>query len=150
MPKEQKDSGNSSVHLLNWPKPYVLAKEDLLIEELFKPIINLIPEAAKSLEEMRNLGEIGSSFDAQINILTKTQDRYTFLQSFKQELCEIFKVSQVWITFEANQQNDFSVKITKAQGSKCLRCWNYSLDVGKNKEHPLICNNCLIAIGEKK
>lgn len=149
MPKKKEDSQISSVHLLNWPKPNALTKEDMAIEELIKPIIGLIPDAAKALEEMRNMNQIGSSFDAQINILTKVQDRYTFLQSFKTELCEIFKVSQVKVTLDLKNSSEYSVKVTKAHGNKCVRCWNYSLDVGSNKEHPLICNNCITATGGK-
>ena len=110
-------------------------------------IINLIPDIAKALEEKRVAGIIGSSFDAQINILTKTQDRYTFLQSFNTEIGEIFKVSQVKVTLDKGNSADLSVKVEKAEGTKCLRCWNYSLEVGKNQAHPLICDNCLKAIG---
>ena len=151
MPKEKEESQFSSVHLLSWPAPYVLSAEDSLLEEKLKPVIDLIPTAAKALEEMRTAGRIGSSFDAQINILTKTQERYTFLQSFKLELCEIFKVSQVEVTLNSSNSDELSMKVDKAQGNKCLRCWNYSLEVGKDKEHPLICGNCLEAIkGEIK
>jgi len=146
MPKEKIDSYVPSVHLLDWPSPYALALEDRGIEELLKPVLDLIPEAAKALEEMRCQGKIGSSFDAQINILTKTQDRYTFLQSFKDELIEIFKVSQVGLVFKADNQVELSIKVLKAEGKKCLRCWNYSLEIGSNIKHPLICDNCLRAI----
>jgi isoleucyl-tRNA synthetase len=146
MPKEKNDSPAKSVHLLSWPKPYLLTAEDKLIEEMLKPVIDLIPEAARALEEMRNLGQIGSSFDAQINILTKTQDRYTFLQSFNDELPEIFKVSQVELRLDVHIDNDLLIKVAKAQGEKCLRCWNYSRQLGRDEKHPLICDNCLKAI----
>jgi len=146
MPKEKKDCQVSSVHLLDWPQPYGLSEDDSSIEESLKPVINLIPQAAKVLEEMRSRSEIGSSFDAQINILTKTQRHYTFLRSLGIELCEIFKVSQVNITIDNKCPDELSVKAAKAEGIKCLRCWNYSKETGKDKEHPLICDNCLAAI----
>ncbi len=47
------------------------------------------------MEEMRACGSIGSSFDAQINLLTKDQIRYNFLTSLKDDLTEVFKVSSV-------------------------------------------------------
>lgn len=147
MPKEIGEAKLASVHLLDWPGPQVLSEEDRLLEGKLQPIIDLIPAAAKALEEMRAGGQIGSSFDAQINILTKTQDRYTFLQSFKGELGEIFKVSGVEVTLDKDNPDDLSIKVSKAEGIKCLRCWNYSLEVGKDKEHPLICSTCLAAIG---
>jgi len=151
MPKEKDQSQFISVHLLDWPKPYVFSQEDRLLESKLQPVIDLIPVAAKALEEMRSAGSIGSSFDAQINILTKDQERYTFLQSFRVELCEIFKVSQIEITLEKGNCEELSIKVGKASGTKCLRCWNYSLEVGKDQEHPLICDNCLLVVkGEVK
>ncbi|MDD5097761.1 MAG: class I tRNA ligase family protein, partial [Candidatus Omnitrophica bacterium] len=146
MIKEKKDSQITSVHLLNWPKLFALPAEEKEIEEQLKPILNLIPEAAKALEEMRTKGEIGSSFDAQINILTKTQDRYTFLQRLQGQLPEIFKVSQVKVTLQAGNEKELSLEVTKAQGEKCPRCWNYSSEIGKHLEHPLICDNCFKAV----
>ena len=146
MPKEKAQSQLLSAHLLSWPEPYLLSAEDKLLEDKLKPVIDLIPLAAKALEEMRSGGQIGSSFDAQINILTKTQGCYTFLQSIKLELCEIFKVSQVEVALDLGNAEELCVKVSKAAGVKCLRCWNYSLEIGKDKDHPLICDNCLEAI----
>ncbi len=156
MPKEKKDTDCISVHLLDFPAINPVFRQDDLkssgqksvVEEL-KDIIELVPVAAKALEELRTQGKIGSSFDAQINILTKTQDRYTFLQSFNIGLCEIFKVSQAKVTLDKDISSDLSVKVEKAQGVKCLRCWNYSSEVGKSQAHPLICDNCIKAIGGK-
>lgn len=149
MPKEKINSRILSVHLLDWPLPYALTQEDEAIEEQLADVLDLIPQAAKALEEMRGKGEIGSSFDGKINILTKTRDRYTFLQSFREELPEIFKVSQVEITLKEDNREELFVKLAKAEGKKCLRCWNYSLKIGSNIEHPLICDNCLKAVGGK-
>ena len=154
IPKKKNDSGCVSVHLLEFPKTNPIFRQDDLesqglknADQELKELIELVPVAAKALEELRSKGQIGSSFDAQINILTKTQDRYTFLQSFNIELCEIFKVSGVKVILDNGNSVDLSVKVEKAQGAKCLRCWNYSLEVGKNQTHPLICDNCLKAIG---
>jgi isoleucyl-tRNA synthetase len=115
----------------------------------FSAVMGLIPEVAKSLEAMRGKGEIGSSFDAKIILLTNSQDRYTFLTSLESELCEIFKVSQVEIEKHVDLDSD-KIRVLKADGAKCVRCWNYSAGVGKSKTHPLLCENCLKAIGEEK
>ncbi|MDP2044530.1 MAG: class I tRNA ligase family protein, partial [Candidatus Omnitrophota bacterium] len=147
MPKQKIDSRVLSVHLLDWPLPYALAQEDNVIEDQLAPVLGLIPEAAKALEEMRGRSEIGSSFDGKINILTKTRDRYTFLQSFRDELPEIFKVSQVEVTFKEDNAGELSIEVKKAEGKKCPRCWNYSLEIGSDIEHPLICDNCRKAVG---
>jgi isoleucyl-tRNA synthetase len=156
IPKEKQDADCLSVHLLDFPQANPVFRQDDLessgqknVDEQLQDLIELVPVVAKNLEELRTKGQIGSSFDAQINILTKVQDRYTFLQSFKVELCEIFKVSQVKVTLDKNNSLDLAVQVEKAEGAKCLRCWNYSVEVGKNQEHPLICGNCIKAIGGK-
>jgi isoleucyl-tRNA synthetase len=161
MPKETEVSNIVSVHLLNWPEinsefsqeEQERSKEDIQSE--LEPVIKLIPEVAKELEGKRSQGEIGSSFDAKINLLTNSQERYKFLTSLKAQLCEIFKVSQVEIKKVDNLDpnlsksvtaNDIAIEVLKADGTKCVRCWNYSKEVGSDKGHPLICENCLKAI----
>ncbi|MDO8488770.1 MAG: isoleucine--tRNA ligase [Candidatus Omnitrophota bacterium] len=153
MPKEKKDSQLASVHLADWPIPEnsfsykkPSAEDNIDFKYMEDTILPLKQNIDKVLEENRSQGLIGSSFDAQINILTKNQDRYTFLRSLKSELCEIFKVSVVDVTLDKESSDDFSIQVSKASGTKCLRCWNYSLEVGSDSEHPLICNNCLAAI----
>jgi isoleucyl-tRNA synthetase len=153
MPKEKEDLDCVSVHISDFPKINPTFRQDdrfslgeKNVDEELKDIIELVPVAAKALEELRTQGQIGSSFDAQINILTKTQDRYTFLQSFDKELPEIFKVSQVNVILDKNSLEDLTVNAQKAQGTKCVRCWNYSEEVGKHQAHPLICDNCIKAI----
>ena len=82
------------------------------------------------------------------------------LESLKDDLSEIFKVSQVEIKLDPNLPNldkhiraitspDIAIEVSKAEGTKCVRCWNYSYSVGTDKTHPLICDRCLKAIGGK-
>ncbi len=156
MPRENKDASVLSVHLLSWPQGF---KPDAEIQDFHNQISMLIPDINKILEEKRSAGEIGSSFDAKIKLLTKTQERYTFLESLKDELSEIFKVSQVLVTkqdnldpclYKSSSYPDVAIEVLKADGIKCTRCWNYSLSVGQDKVHPLICAKCLKAIGEER
>ena len=153
MPKFKKDASITSVHLLTWPEAIKVeggSELDL--------IIDLIPEAAKALEEMRTSGQIGSSFDAQINLLTKDQIRYNFLTSLKNDLTECFKVSAVEIEKKDSLPQDALSKaypdivliVKKANGLKCPRCWNWSEGIGKSEKHPLICAKCEAAITEEK
>ncbi len=158
MPKDKAAKDITSVHLLDWPQQnkVELTKE---ITDFDLGVIQLIPYVAKALEEKRAQGEIGSSFDAKINLLTNNEIRYKYLGSLKADLCEIFKVSQVEIKLDPNMPNldkclralttpDIRIEVGKAEGVKCVRCWNYSI-LGKNKDHPLICDRCLEAIGGK-
>jgi len=154
MPKEE--DVKPSVHLLDWPNPV----QSGLIEEddsdAFKRILELKPEVDKLLEELRSKGEIGSSFDARINLLTNDEKWSTFLPSLEEDLCEIFKVSQVSVKRDESSANGFSpssiyprvaLQAVKALGTKCERCWNFSEDVGTHQEHTSICSRCIAAIG---
>jgi isoleucyl-tRNA synthetase len=40
------------------------------------------------------------------------------------------------------------VKIERAQGTKCDRCWKYTEDVGSSAEFPTICAACAEAVRE--
>ncbi|MDI6605864.1 MAG: isoleucine--tRNA ligase [Candidatus Omnitrophota bacterium] len=156
MPKQKEKNSLVSVHLLDWPKINpVFAQQDLEpskqdIETELKPVIKLIADVAKALEEKRTQGLIGSSFDARINLLTNNQERYKFLRSLEGDLCEVFKVSQVQIIKDDNLSAEVKFEVSKAEGEKCQRCWNFSHSVGRNKDHPALCQRCLKAIGGKE
>ena len=160
IPKEN-ESPVASVHLLEWPEINpIFAQHNLAVDNNIETrlgvIIGLIPDAAKSLEEKRGSGLIGSSFDARINILTNNEIRYKYLESLKADLAEIFKVSEVSVfkiegldshaASKSAQYPDIAIEISKADGAKCPRCWNYSQSVNVNNE---ICEKCLEAIGGK-
>ena len=161
MPKEQSEADISSVHLAQWPHPNpFFAQHDMPvdenIEEELRLAIEMIPDIAKALEEKRTAGEIGSSFDAQIILLTNSQIRYNYVASLGSDLLEIFKVSGVSVvkldTLEGGVPSkscpEISIVVSKADGTKCVRCWNYSQTVGASSKHPQICDKCLGAIGE--
>jgi isoleucyl-tRNA synthetase len=40
------------------------------------------------------------------------------------------------------------IRVDRALGSKCVRCWNYSTHVGESDDYPTICERCLRAITE--
>ena len=163
MPKEKNNSSINSVHLLDWPeRNSTFAQDDLfakgqdIFEEL-KTVIGLISDITERLEEKRSQGLIGSSFDAKIILLTNNDFRVKYLESLEGDLCEIFKISQIGIKFDPNLPNldkcvraitspDIKIEVEKADGTKCVRCWNYSPSVGKSKSHPLICDRCITAL----
>ena len=87
--------------------------------------------------------------------MTNNEERYKFLESLKGDLPEIFKVSQVEITKQNKLDphagtvanfSDIAILALKADGAKCMRCWNYDVSVGKFNAHPLICKRCMAVI----
>ncbi len=147
-------SAGGSVHSLEWPdvRGEYLKNDSHPLEQA----VELIPDIAKALEEKRVSGMIGSSFDAKIKLLTNSENRYKYLTGLGTQLNEIYKVSQVEVVIsdgpvpgagKDGRVRDVTVEVFKGDGVKCVRCWNYSTTVGINAEHPLLCENCVNAIG---
>lgn len=155
MPKTPEQAALPSVHLSSWPKAEIVPVSEKNTFAEMQPLFLLVPEVAKALETKRAQGEIGSSFDAKINLLTNTLKQYRFLDSFRADLPEIFKVSQVEIIESDNLDpalpraagfQGLAIEAVRAEGKKCVRCWNYSSAVGKDSAHSEICDICLKAI----
>lgn len=39
------------------------------------------------------------------------------------------------------------IGVSRAEGSKCERCWNYSTQVGSFTDHPTLCPRCYNVVG---
>jgi isoleucyl-tRNA synthetase len=108
----------------------------------------------KLLEEERARGTIGSALDAAVIMSVSDEKERIFLKDNSGLLTAILKVSDVEIKHgdpEGAHIPNFSakVKIEKAKGMKCPRCWNYTLTVGHNSLFPDICSRCADAVTER-
>jgi isoleucyl-tRNA synthetase len=36
----------------------------------------------------------------------------------------------------------FTLRIARAEGEKCERCWHYETDIGQHVAHPTVCGRC--------
>lgn len=66
---------------------------------------------------------------SQVEILPSLEDEHTAKIPYSGE-CLIQGKSKVWIG------------ISRAEGSKCERCWHYSHQVGSFSDHPTLCSRC--------
>jgi isoleucyl-tRNA synthetase len=41
-----------------------------------------------------------------------------------------------------------TIEVRRAAGTKCDRCWTYSIRVGENSDYPTICERCVAALYE--
>eukprot|EP00262_Sarcandra_glabra_P011763 TRINITY_DN2896_c0_g2_i1.p1 TRINITY_DN2896_c0_g2~~TRINITY_DN2896_c0_g2_i1.p1 ORF type:complete len:1114 (-),score=229.52 TRINITY_DN2896_c0_g2_i1:171-3194(-) len=126
-------------------------------------ILELRAEVNKVLEAARIGKLIGSSLDAKVYLHSDDADMTKRLQ----EMCaggndadmlhRIFITSQVEILpslateFTSNipyngyliqGKSQIWVGASRADGTKCERCWNYSPQVGSFDEHPALCSRC--------
>ncbi len=131
----------ASVHLAEFPKVSAADNSQLLAD--WERIFSIRDEVLKALEEARNAKEIGSSLEAKV-VLRTDAETARFLLPYYEDLRYIFIVSQV----EVHEEGYFSVKIEKADGAKCERCWNYSIHTGESAKYPTVCERCVAALSE--
>jgi len=107
----------------------------------------------RSLEEARNDKLISGSLEAKV-VLEAEGDLAKLLYRYAPVLPALFIVSQVEIAEKkpsATTAEDAStpiVRILRADGRKCERCWNYSTRVGESAEYPTLCERCLPVVKE--
>jgi len=106
-------------------------------------VFSIRDEVLKALEEARNAKQIGSSLEAKV-LLTADAETTRFLLDYFEQLRYIFIVSQV----EVHEGDATKVEIQKADGTKCERCWNYSVRVGEFEKFPTVCERCAAALTE--
>jgi isoleucyl-tRNA synthetase len=116
-----------------------------------------VPKRAFALEQARAAKAIGGGLEAKV--LLHVDPHGSPLQKLLEEqhaiLPALFIVSQVEVTpsaipasIQAESLPELSIKIVRAAGAKCERCWNYSTHVGQNSRYPTICERCSEAISE--
>ena len=114
---------------------HTLSKEELDAWQVTIEIRNL---ANKKIEQIREKGEVGSSLQATLEIVTQPSI-YKHLMSFQGDLKYIFITSSVNIK---EAEGETKVYVTPSPHSKCDRCWHYDESVGSIKDHSSLCKRC--------
>ena len=138
-----------SVHLTLFPEPDELtAGITLEIRRRLENFERLMPvrdDVLKELEAARQEKFIGAPLEARVRLVANG-DLYPLLAEYASELPALFIVSQVSV--EKAEQGPLTVKVERAGGSKCERCWKYTEDVGTDPEWPAVCAPCAGAVRE--
>ena len=117
-------------------------KVDISIDDDFMAfwdeIHELRDDVKKSLETFIKDKTIKSSLEAKVT-LGASGDKLAFLKKAENELATAFIVSEVEII---DNSSELEIRIDKAEGEKCERCWVISKTVGENSEHPTLCSRC--------
>ena len=102
-----------------------------------------------ALEPLRRDKVIGSGLEAQVELLA-SGNLFATLQKHAAGLRELFIVSRVKLTRaeSANGDSPLDIRVAKADGVKCERCWTYSPEVGKDTDYPTVCERCSAALKE--
>ncbi|HEY3930178.1 MAG TPA: isoleucine--tRNA ligase [Candidatus Koribacter sp.] len=111
------------------------------IKSDYDRVIAVRADVLKALEGARNQKLIGSGLEAQV-VLTAPADLHGLLQKHAAALRYLFIVSDVQLAPGGSNGTGLEVKVNKAPGQKCDRCWNYSTRVGTDPEYPTVCERC--------
>ena len=158
----------TSVFERGWPTaPAAWAATEL--QEPLQRILELRAQVNRQLERCRSEGTIGSSLEAQVQLeinagadaaassltaaLTLLQD-----QGHPQvdNLADWLLVSTLQIGGEAPaavlaeaSEEGLTVRIARAEGHKCERCWHFETDIGQHLAHPSLCGRCVAVLASQ-
>ena len=111
-----------SVHLTDFPAKNVI--EDAALEAKWDKLLEVRDDVNKALEESRNEKVIGKSLEAAVEVYSNDAEVVELLNSVD-NLNQFFIVSKVAVKENDGVAYDLAtVKVTKAEGHRCDRCWS--------------------------
>ncbi|MGC2330628.1 MAG: isoleucine--tRNA ligase [Candidatus Acidiferrales bacterium] len=147
-------SDPESVHMALFPSGEELERVlDSKHAASWEKLLAVREAVLKALEPARAEKMISSGLEARVR-LRVGGDLAQLLKKYEKFLPGFFIVSQVEIE-DLNFALASSVPdgiemifVGKADGSKCVRCWNYSTHVGESADYPTFCERCVAALNE--
>jgi isoleucyl-tRNA synthetase len=138
-----------SVHMEYWPADTgeMAAWRDSELDRKWERLLALRDVIMKHLEMERSKGVIGSSLEAAVFLASEDSEMKSFLSENIEKLSGLFKVSQVELSGVSEDMSQgaelpLKIRIEKAKGAKCPRCWNYGDTAVPEGEHPELCRRC--------
>ena len=111
-----------SVHLTDFPVKNLV--DDAALEAKWDKLLEVRDDVNKALEESRNEKVIGKSLEAAVEVYSNDAEVVELLNSVA-NLNQFFIVSKVAVKENDGVAYDLAtVKVTKAEGHRCERCWN--------------------------
>jgi isoleucyl-tRNA synthetase len=140
---------DGTVHTSLFPEPSELTTgipdEQRKRAENWDRLMQVRQDVLKSLEIARQEKFIGAPLEACVRV-SANGDLYPLLHAYAAELPALFIVSQVELS--PGTGDAVQVKVERAAGCKCERCWKYKTDIGSRPAYPTICASCAEAVEE--
>jgi isoleucyl-tRNA synthetase len=148
-----------SVHLTDFPGVDRVWLDEGM-EAGWDQLLRIRGETAKALEQARAAKLIGAALDARVTLYVSDQPLRVRLEGVTDRLLrELLIVSQVEVVMGSPAPGlttgsdrvvlretglpGLAVEVRHADGKKCGRCWTWSPAVGRDPEHPALCERCL-------
>jgi isoleucyl-tRNA synthetase len=137
-----------SVHLDEFPP----VRSDLLddaLEARWEALLSVRDEVLKALEAARKAKLIGTSLEARVEVVSDPQV-LALLTRHQADLPMLFIVSAVDLGALGPEAADkrVEVRVQRAEGRKCARCWTFSESVGRSLRYPDVCARCAVVLEE--
>ena len=144
-----REGKEESIHMAQFPE-FDDALFNRELGERWQTLIAVRGEISKAIELARKNKVVGHSLDCRVDLYAPEKLR-KLLQGYSAMLKHFLIVSQVRLCeedtltepFASTEFEGLKIGVAKAVGEKCERCWNYSETVGRNGDHPTICERCL-------
>ena len=92
----------------------------------------------KELEAVRQTGAIGSSLQAEVDIVAPPEDAAA-LASLEDDLRFVLITSAARV----REGDALAIAVRPSAAPKCERCWHWRSDVGVDARHPALCARCI-------
>ncbi|MDR1157649.1 MAG: isoleucine--tRNA ligase [Oscillospiraceae bacterium] len=116
------------------PPPFVVMDDTEAVR--WERIVALRDEVNLALEGARADKLIGKPLEAYV-LLSSEGEEYAFWQSVRDLLPAVCIVSAVSVS-----QGARAIRVERAPGGKCPRCWGYFTEDGGHADHPGLCPRC--------
>ncbi|CAK6697850.1 Isoleucine--tRNA ligase [Synechococcus sp. CBW1107] len=156
-----------SVFERGWPTAAASWGEAALVEPL-RPLLELRGQVNRQLESCRTSADLGASLEARVELELGNGDRGAALGAAL-ELLQGSPHPSVdnladWLIVSQLERRDpgapaladplaeaseggITVRIARAEGRKCERCWHMETDIGTHASHPTLCGRCVEVLG---
>ena len=153
----------ASVFERGWPTAPAEWRQPEL-ETPMAAILELRALVNRQLESCRSGGQLGASLEAQVHLdLTAGSEALVEALGWLEHsphqsvdnLADWLLVSDLRnggaapeAVLQEAQAAGVRVRIAKAAGQKCERCWHYETDIGSHSAHPTLCGRCVTVLAE--
>ncbi len=137
-----------SVHLAEFPQIRAELVDEGLAQE-WERLLTVRDAVLRGLEAARKEKRIGSAQEAAVEVAVPAAD-FEFLNARRDDLEMICIVSRLTLrrSDDPAAGRPLAVRVDRAPGGKCQRCWNYRESVGASARHPGLCERCVSVLQE--
>ncbi len=147
----------ASVHLADFPTPAPGFPDEGLLRK-YELLFQIRDEINRELDTAKKNKVVGSAQESRVTlgIMASPEGETDYLALVRQHEAEIKLLAQVAhlavVAGQAGGQPGASlpwltVRIDKAPGAKCVRCWYHRPGVGEDPHHPQVCASCRQVLG---